>query len=53
MAYTFLVRGYASNDILLWLMILALIALLLGGRWLVTKLVRFIKKKNERVLPTQ
>ena len=52
MAYTFLVRGYASNDILLWLMILALIALLLGGRWLVTKLVRFIKKKNERVLHT-
>ncbi len=53
MAYVFLVRGYASNDVLLWLMILALIVLLLGGRWLVTKLVRFIRKKNERVLPTQ
>lgn len=53
MAYIFLVRGYAANDVLLWLMILALIVLLLGGRWLVVKLIRFIKKKNERVLPTQ
>lgn len=53
MAYIFLVRGYASNDIILWLMILALIVLLLGGRWLMTKLVRFIKKKNETVQPTQ
>jgi F0F1-type ATP synthase membrane subunit b/b' len=53
MLYVFLVRGYASNDVLLWLMILALIVLLLGGRWLMTKLLRFIKKRNERVLPTQ
>ncbi len=53
MLYVFLVRGYASNDVLLWLMIVALIVLLLGGRWLITKLVRFIKKRNERMLPTQ
>ncbi len=53
MGYVFLVRGYASNDVLLWLMILALIVLLLGGKWLWLKLVRFIKKKNERILPTQ
>lgn len=53
MAYTFLVRGYANNDILLWLMVLALIVLLLGGRWLMVKLVRFIKKKNEQISPTQ
>lgn len=53
MAYIFLVRGYAANDVLLWFIVLALIVLLLGGRWLMNKLVRFIKKKNERVLPTQ
>lgn len=53
MNYVFLVRGYASNDVLLWLMILALIVLLLSGRWLISKLVRFIKKRNERMLPTQ
>lgn len=53
MAYTFLVRGYANNDILLWLGVLALIVLLLGVRWLITKLVRFVKTRNERILPTQ
>lgn len=53
MNYVFLVRGYASHDILLWIAVLALIMLLLGGRWLMAKLVRFIKKKNERILPTQ
>lgn len=53
MAYTFLVRGYANNDIFLWVTVLALIVLLLGGRWLLARLVRFIKKKNERILPTQ
>lgn len=53
MNYTFLVRGYASHDVLLWIAVLALIMLLLGGRWLKAKLVRFIKKKNERMLPTQ
>jgi len=53
MNYTFLVRGYANHDVLLWIAVLALIILLLGGRWLMTKLVRFVKKKNERMLPTQ
>lgn len=53
MEYTFLVRGYASNDIWLWLAVLALIVLLLGGRWVITKLLRFIKKKNESALSTR
>lgn len=53
MNYTFLVRGYACHDVLLWVAVLMLIMLLLGGRWLMTKIVRFIKKKNERILPTQ
>lgn len=47
MEYIFLVRGYASNDILLWLAVLALIAVLLSGRWLLTRIVRFIKKKRQ------
>ncbi len=53
MEYTFLVRGYASKDVWLWLAVLALIVLLLGGRWLITKLRHFIKKKKESTLSTR
>ena len=52
MEYTFLVRGYAESDMLIWLITIALILVLLGGKWLWQKVTRFIKKRNEQADPT-
>lgn len=45
MTEVFLVRGYAANDVILWLAVIALIVVMLGGRWLIHKLSAFMQRK--------
>lgn len=46
MSYVLLVRGYAHNDVLVWLFILALLVILLGGRWLANRLMFWVQHRR-------
>lgn len=44
-------RSYAHNDILLWFAVLALLIILLGGRWLYHRLSAYISNVVQKCWP--
>lgn len=46
MNYVFLIRGSGSNEMLIWLLVIALLITLLGGRWLIQRTIDFIRHRR-------
>lgn len=46
MNYVFLFRGAGEKDMLVWLFIVALIGLLLGGKWLTHRLQMWVHHRR-------
>ncbi|MCB0697329.1 MAG: hypothetical protein KDC07_08190 [Chitinophagaceae bacterium] len=46
MHYVLLVRGYAAHDVLLWVIVLALLVIALGGRWLIQRISHYIRHRR-------
>jgi len=46
MEYILLVRGYASNEVLLWLIVIAMLVVMFGGRWLIARITDFIRQRR-------
>lgn len=46
-----LTKGYAHNDVLLWFFVIALLVVLIGGRWLIHRLAGYVKHVVQNCWP--
>ena len=46
MSYIFLIRGGASDDTIIWLAVIVLAGLLLGGKWLANRLTYWVHSRR-------
>lgn len=46
MNYVFLIRGSGTNEALIWLLVVAMLITLLGGRWLVQKMIGMVRHRR-------